>query len=289
MKILIPVHGYTCLSGSEMYVYELSRVLSNRGHDVTIVAANCGGLLYQRSSNLGIRIVDWNNIDVRTENFDIIHCNQAHMTEWAVMNHPSTKKVVTIHGELPPEDPYIVSGNSIYKYICIRPSVEQKMLKLGVHNTEVIYNPFDFSRFNATDAQEKKYALYVGSIDHIRINSIMEFIGIAKHDNLEVLIIGHGAEQHSFSDVDNLRHITDQIWNIEDYVKKSAYTGGIMNPGRTTIEGWLCGKPGYMWDVDWNGIIMKRYFESPPYDLDKFNAEVVTDQIYNLYIEALSV
>ena len=58
--------------------------------------------------------------------------------------------------------------------------------------------------------------------------------------------------------------------------------------GRTTIEGWMCGKPGWIYKVDSGGFILSKEKLDPPVDLEKFYTLNVANQIKTEYIKILS-
>jgi hypothetical protein len=74
---------------------------------------------------------------------------------------------------------------------------------------------------------------------------------------------------------------------VESYVKNCSETSGILL-GRTTIEGWLCGKPGWIYNIDDSGnILNKRRFDIPD-DISKFNSNEVAKKIKEEYIKILN-
>ena len=59
-------------------------------------------------------------------------------------------------------------------------------------------------------------------------------------------------------------------------------TAGILL-GRTTIEGWLCGKPGLIYDIDESGEIKSKKLHNPPEDINKFSSKIIVDEIISKY------
>lgn len=58
--------------------------------------------------------------------------------------------------------------------------------------------------------------------------------------------------------------------------------------GRTTIEGWMCGKPGWIYDIDSNGNILGKSKNDVPSDIDKFNSDKVSLKIKEEYLKILN-
>ena len=63
-------------------------------------------------------------------------------------------------------------------------------------------------------------------------------------------------------------------------------TAGILL-GRTTIEGWLCGRDGWIYDVDASGTINGVTLNSVPSDVNKFYSENIINKILATYEEIL--
>ena len=57
--------------------------------------------------------------------------------------------------------------------------------------------------------------------------------------------------------------------------------------GRTTIEGWACGLPGIIYDVDQQGNILSITKHNPPEDMSKFDSKLVAKQIEKIYYALL--
>ena len=71
---------------------------------------------------------------------------------------------------------------------------------------------------------------------------------------------------------------------VEPYVKNCYETAGILL-GRTTIEGWLCGKSGWIYNVDDKGEILNKRKHEVPSDVSKFDYMEVAKKIKEKYIK----
>ena len=82
----------------------------------------------------------------------------------------------------------------------------------------------------------------------------------------------------------NESHVSyfEPTYNIEKFIQECDETAGILL-GRTTIEGWLCGKSGWIYDVDSTGKIQSKNLYDVPSDIDKFNNIKVANQIIDIY------
>jgi hypothetical protein len=75
-------------------------------------------------------------------------------------------------------------------------------------------------------------------------------------------------------------------WMVDQYVNRCKETAGIQL-GRTTIEGWMSGKPGWIYKVDDKGQILEKAKHEPPQDVDKFNSDNVSKKIKEIYLNYL--
>jgi len=74
--------------------------------------------------------------------------------------------------------------------------------------------------------------------------------------------------------------------NVEEYLKKCDYTAGIFK-GRTTIEGFLCGKQGWIYVVDREGKIISKELTGVPADIEKYRSDFSAERVFSLYEEVL--
>ena len=184
-----------------------------------------------------------------------------------------------------------VLDDKIKKYICIRPEIQEFInsnFDIDIDKTNVIYNPFDSNRFKPYPKPkvDKERVLFVGTIDYLRQQAIEDLIEKTKLANQELWIVGK--KRVDFLDDVNDEHVKyfDPTWNVESYIKQCHYTAGILL-GRTTIEGWLCNRPGWIYDVDSSGIINDITFNEVPKDIDKFYSTNIINQILSTYEEIL--
>lgn len=76
-------------------------------------------------------------------------------------------------------------------------------------------------------------------------------------------------------------------WNVEElFTPDVVATAGVLL-GRSTIEGWVAGLPGWIYDIDTEGNIKDVSLHPVPEDIDKFNIRNVTDAIVELYRDAM--
>jgi glycosyltransferase involved in cell wall biosynthesis len=315
LNILIGCLSFSKFTGSELYVLELAKGLLKQNCEVSIWS-QLDSPLKEIAHGLGIKTYDistpptfkrgdgkWlvstpdgeipsventlykvSNID-----YDVIHSNHKPITENLARLFPNVPIITTIHSEvIDLEEPFIC--DNIKKYIAIRPEIKEHLInkfKIDEKDIDVIYNPIDTDRFKVVDSKEKrtkKRTLFVGTIDYLRAETIIDLVNITKNQDEELWLVG--AKLSDYLD-DLLLHNPHVKYfpptnKPEQYIHQCDETAGIML-GRTTIEGWLCGKKGWIYDVDSKGHIISKTLHEIPEDISKFNREIVVTEIKELY------
>ena len=290
IKILIGCLSFNELTGSELYVYELAKSLLKFDYDVSVVSPRMGGKLTKLANDCGIKVYNFNTLN-KKENFDLIHCQHLPVTQELIKLFPNTKKICTIHSEVNSlENP--VQHFSIFKYIAIRPEIKEHLIKnfkLPSEMIEVIYNPIDETRFNTNDARNDGYLLFVGTLDYLRMETIFDLIKYTKENNKEFWLVGKNHSNYLPQIMSN-SHVKyfESTVDIEKFVKNCDITAGILL-GRTTIEGWMCGKSGWIYNVNDKGQILGKELFSPPSDIDKFYVSNVVNKINDEYKKIINI
>ena len=316
LKVLLSCLFFKNFTGSEMYVYELARGLKKLNCDVTVLS-DINGPLSKLAQQQGIKVVSFNEAPgyklgdgkwslqtpqgpqvsqpnimykIGEVHYDIIHTQHLPVTNQMCQMYPNTDKICTIHSEvIELENPVI--NEKIKKYICIRPEIQEHITtKFNIEktNTEVIYNPIDTSRFNEKNTKDDDYVLFVGTIDYLRENTIKDLVEYSKSINKMLWIVGENKSNY-LEDLLKNRHVRhfEATSKVETFVKNCSETAGILL-GRTTIEGWLCGKPGWIYNVDENGYILNKEKHNVPEDIKKFDGLEVAKKIKEEYIKILN-
>jgi len=222
--------------------------------------------------------------------FDVMHLHHKPITEHLLKFYPDIPTLCTIHSEvIDLEHPVI--DERIKKYICIRPEIQEfinKDFDIELNNTTVIYNPFDSDRFKPypKPKTDKERVLFVGTVDYLRQQAIEDLIEKTKENNQELWIVGKKRVDFLDSIIDDHVKYFEPTWNVESYIKQCHFTAGILL-GRTTIEGWLCDRPGWIYDVDASGTINNITYNEIPNDINKFHSKNIINKILNTYTEIL--
>jgi glycosyltransferase involved in cell wall biosynthesis len=315
LKVLLSCLFFKTFTGSEMYVYELARGLKKLNCDVTVLS-DIDGPLSKIAQQQGIKVLSFNNppgyklgdgkwsmntpqgiqtsqpnmmYKISEVNYDIIHTQHLPVTNQVCQMYPNIDKISTIHSEvIELENP--VLNDTIKKYICIRPEIQEHIVNkfnINKNNTEVIYNPIDCERFNTKNTSDNNYVLFVGTLDYLRENAIKDLVEYSKSINKMLWLVGENKSNYL---EDLLKHPHVRHYGatnkVETFVKNCSETAGILL-GRTTIEGWMCGKPGWIYNVDESGYILNKERFDIPNDISKFNSLEVAKKIKEEYIKII--
>jgi len=315
IKVLLTCLFFKTFTGSELYVYELAKNLIKQNCDVTVMS-QIGGPLTDMAKKQGIKCISFeeapgfkmgdgkwgHNTDkgfqpsqpnvmyrVSEVNFDLIHMQHKPVAERMVQFYPEIDKIYSIHSEvIELEKP--IEHESIKKYIAIRPEIKDYLInffQIPDENIELIYNPIDNEKFKPKSIKEENSVLFVGTIDYLRKETILDLMERTKEEGTELWLVGEDKgnylQQVLFET--HVKHFPP-TWNVESFISKCSETAGIQL-GRTTIEGWLCGKPGWIYKVDSGGFILNKEKFGVPTDLKKYYSSNVTKQIKEEYIKIL--
>lgn len=319
LKVLIACLNFSDYTGSELYVLELAKgllrqgcevsICSNIGNPLAVIAKQLGIKLYSIKEPPGFKLGDgqWKlktaDGEVLSEpntlyklfdiNFDIIHLNHKPVAEHLLRLYPDTPTICSIHSEIISlEEPVITP--QIKKYIAIRPEIKEYLVdkfEINSEIIEVIYNPIDDTRFKVVlnnEKREKKRILFVGTIDFLRKDTIQDLINTTKENNQELWIVGKKHATYLDDMILGQTHVKyfTPTNKVENYIHQCDIVAGIML-GRTTIEGWLCGKSAIIYDVDSSGGIVSKSLNNIPDDIDKFKADNIIKQIKEEYLAIL--
>jgi len=320
LKVLLGVLNFQGLTGSEISTIELAKGLSKKGCDVSVISFNVSSHFKQVCNNHGIKtylmseppgykVGDglWsmktpNGLKtsekgklyrLKNVNFDIIQTNHTPITERLLELYPEKKFVTIVRSEIIDLENPVVNDN-VKGYIAIRPSIKDYLISdfdLDSDSIEVIYNPFDDTRFKPKTKQEisKKITLFVGTMDYLRKSSIEDLITSLDKSKEELWLVGKDTMGYASKYGEMYDHVNyyPPTEKIEDFYHQCDVTAGIML-GRTTIEGYLCGKPGIIYNVDKEGNIKGKEFTEVPLDIEKFNRDTIINNFKNFYIKKIN-
>ena len=315
LKVLIGCLYFKDFTGSELHVYELAKELSKKDCEVHIVA-QLGDKMVKRIQKYGVKCFNineppgykvgdgkwgFNNTNgfvpseinkfykIKDVKYDILHLNHKPMGDHLIKLYPNIPAINTIHSEVIPKLEEPVVHENVKKYIAIRPEIKKYILEgwdIKDKKIKVIYNPIDGNRFKPNNNENKKVILFVGTIDYLRKETILDLIEYTKEINKELWLVGE--KKHEFINDINEEHVKyfPPTWNVEKYVKECDETASILL-GRTTIEGWLCGKPGWIYDIDSSGYVLSKEKYEVPNDIDKFKSENIAEEIFEEYVKII--
>ena len=282
MKILLACINTNGLGGSELYHYELARELDRAGHDVTLFTLRQIDWTDQVRLKLQhVRQLDTTNLDT-TEKYDIIIASQPEVNIFMLEHFKDTPIVSIIHSEIRSEDP--VLDPRISHYIAIRQPIADMLVneyKIPADKVSLIYNPIDHDRFNTNDATKfsKHSGIFVGEVlDPIRFNAVRHLVNECITNDWDLYLMSDSRFDFTHP---NIKYI-DKRWDTENLVRNMDFTSGILL-GRTTLEGWCCDVPGYMYIIDINGNILDIETTAPDNIKTLCDSKNVAEQHINLY------
>lgn len=315
IKVLISCLFFKTFTGSELYVFELAKNLIKLNCDVTVMS-DIGGPLTDIAKRHGIKVVPHNNppgfkvgdgvwglntpngvqtsvkgalYQVSLVDFDIIHIQHKPVAERIIQLYPNIPKIYSIHSEvISLEDP--IKHDSIKKYIAIRPEIKDHIVNnfdISESDVEIIYNPVDNEKFKSSNVKIENSVLFVGTIDYLRKNTILDLIEYSKQENKELWLVGENKSDY-LSEIlknDQVKHFP-ATWNVESFINRCSETAGIQL-GRTTIESWMCGKSSWIYKVDSEGNIQSKTLYEVPNDIEKYYSSIVADKIKSEYLKII--
>ena len=276
MNILLSCLSFKEYTGSELYFYELATALQSAGHSVHLFSPIHGEPLHDKLK--GVSFEDRYTVD--NFEYDLVIFSHGSVV-WEYIKNVRTKKIINvIHSEvLELEQPLIHS--KIDMYVGIRPSIVEFMKTL-IDNKPIrlIYNPFDFNRFNLKNCKKQKHVkdkvvLFPGSIDYLRSKPLKYLLDLSEKQKFKVIHVG----RCDYSTVHPNFTTHPPVWNVEKYYRQCDIVSGIFL-GRTSIEGLLCGKRVLQFDVTNQGVIKEVYWHKED-NLSKFNKTNIAQQFLN--------
>lgn len=315
LRVLISCLSFRTFTGSELYVYELAKNLIKLNCQVTVMS-HIGGPITEMAKRLGIKVITFDqapgfkmgdgkwgfntekglqlsqqNVMYRISEppFDIIHIQHKPIAEKIISLYPEIDKIYSVHSEvIDLENPII--HESIKKFIAIRPEIKNYLInefEILEKDIEIIYNPIDEKKFLNKKIKIEDSILFVGTIDYLRKQTIFDLVNYTKEVNKELWIVGENKSTYLSELISNshVKHYPP-TWNVESFIHRCSETAGIQL-GRTTIEGWMCGKSGWIYNVDSQGNILSKELHQAPIDMEKYHSNKVAEKIKNLYMEIL--
>jgi glycosyltransferase involved in cell wall biosynthesis len=297
MRVLISIRQFRDLTGAEMYVYELARELKRTGHEPVITApiVSLGGEMLARAKAAGLTAIPFEGFKLLGMDFEVLHLNERKPSEALLGLFPKAAVVSTVHSQFECEAPIL--SPRIFKYIAIRQGIKDKLeAKDGIDpaRIEIIPNGIDVARFNRNyeylreqpqDPDARPMVLFVGTFDKLRLEAIKATALYCEKTNRAFRLVGKNHHLKPEAIPANAE-IYLPTWDVENHIHACDETAGVML-GRTTIEGWACGKPGWIYTVDEAGKVRAVDWTEPPANMTPYSIEAVAGRIKNLYTEAM--
>ena len=282
MKILLGCLNANGLGGSELYHYELARELDSIGHDVTLFTVRQIDWMDQTRLQLQhVKQLDTTNLDI-SEKYDIIVASQPEVNLFMLEHFKETPIISIIHSEIRSEDPVLDPRISHYIATCRDKTLAVlHEYKIPADKVSLIYNPIDRSRFNSAEVVklERHSGIFVGEVmDPIRFKAVQHLVTQCIENDWDLYLMSDS--RYDFKHP-NIKYV-DKRWDTENLVQMMHFTAGILL-GRTTLEGWCCDVPGYMYVIDIHGNILNIEHTAPENIKQLCDSKYVSEQHIQLY------
>ena len=118
--------------------------------------------------------------------------------------------------------------------------------------------------------------LCVGNFRDARRKPMLEdLLAQAGRGDIFLRVVGNGIADRAHQPNISVHY---PVWDIEIFLRYCTCTAGLY-VGRTTLEGWLCGRAGYVYQPDGS-----KELRAPPADAaQRFSAQVVARRVEEVY------
>lgn len=242
MRILVVTHHLNNFSGSETYVYTLTKGLKSDGHEVFVYTPFCGVIADKIRDNDIFVSNDISKIK-NVGQFDVIHAQHNITTLIAREFFPHTPMIQMIHGLHFLEQPPL--GNlGINRYVGMCNGTQKRLQRtFGLDHVDIVLNPIDTERFISKKAIHKELKNILVISNHLD-KSQAELIKEACIElKIHLEIIG----------------LPDRpVWNVEDFINEADL---VITLGRGILESMACERAVMVYDhYGADGILTEDLF-----------------------------
>jgi hypothetical protein len=282
MNVLIICNSLSTQTGSDIYFRELIDAMRHSVDNLYVypIHNNCKDFLGEAHGE-NVYVLSKDSLDI------VKNVHKVYFSHWNMIKHYidpfsfGAKRVINIiHSEvLAAEAPCLEMG--IYKYIAIRPSIQEHLNKQGLE-AEVIYNPFDVNIFNPVtckvEDKTKDIVLFPGSLDYLRVKPIKHLLTLSEQFDFKVQHVGRVDFNISHK---NFTTTNTEVVDIMPYYKQANTVAGILW-GRTAIEALLSGKRYIEYTVNKKGEILGFDVRIDKLDPELYDKHSVADDLLYL-------
>ena len=286
MRIVHALARFDVLAGTQLHVFELARVLTKRGHDVTIATGVAGGVIAERARAAG---ADVTTLTQSVAAPDVLHVHDSSSALAVLAKHPRVPAVASVHSPWPADAPLVV--DRIRAYVCVRPEIRDKVVRWDFvprERTLVLLNPIDFERFRPEPppVRERPLVLVVGTFADTRRPLVHDLVERAEREQFDLRLVGAGPGAYANGFPATVQRVSEEIWNVEDEVLAADEVAGNF-VGRYALEGWACGRTARVYTLTPSGDIasVERHPPPPAALRSLFDAEHVADELERLYAQ----
>ncbi|MBC8232625.1 glycosyltransferase family 4 protein [bacterium] len=268
------------LGGAQTHVVTLSKALTLKGHNISIVSG--GGELVEKVTSFGVRhyqlplnkksMLPYSTMHliriIKAEKISIVHSHprlKPILTGYLASAISHIPCVTTVHTIFPVLFNYRYLNYTAEKIIAVSSEVKNYLTsncKIKEENIEIVYNGIDLHDFMSPKKMKSESSssynalkiLYISRLDKGKINAIINFINTIpilykEVPNVKVVIVGTGTE---FDKIESLvkekntqisRAVICMYGASKDVAKLMQSAEAVIGIGRVIIEAMACGKP----------------------------------------------
>ena len=149
----------------------------------------------------------------------------------------------------------------------------------------MIYNGVESGRFTSGGEKfDRPTVLFAGTVDYLRAHASALLLEETAKRDWDVLFVGRRMSGQLDDLPPHARYHEGDIWDIENTLSKCVATAGILL-GRTTIEGWWAGLPGFIYDINSEGVVDGWGEYQPPHQeiMRLFDSSYMADRYEEIY------
>jgi hypothetical protein len=227
------------LTGSELYAFELARFQAKSGHEVLVTAPILGGEIGLRLKHQGVQLLTPRAVMALDWTPDIYHVHHPYVLPDHAFHHAHV--VATLHDLQDGRE----HRGKVQRWIVVREDQRAVMPE-----ATWIPNGFDTERFFPMPEKEWPIpeVLCVGNFRDTRRAAMLEdLLHQANAGEITLRLVGNGLTGHVKKSTAVTLHAS--LWDIEIFLKNTNFTASLF-VGRTTLEGYLCGRRGWIYQED---------------------------------------
>lgn len=233
MKILITNISLIYSAGSELYTYDLTKYLSNNGHEVFVFSPSLGPVSEEISKLKNVTVT--NNLEeIKDEKFDILHIHH-NVNAYLVREYfPDVPALMVVHGVLPEFEQPPMIDLGISKYVAVSEEVREHLINnydIPKSKIEIIRNWVNTEKFKKKSNINKTPKSVLVVSNHYPEEHRKIYEEVCKERGLDIAHVGLPE---------------NPVTNVEDYMNNADI---VITLGRGAMEAMTLGRNVIVSDI----------------------------------------